>query len=60
VSAICPNQPAGRPSSSAAQRVVTASSSVAAGDVRHSMAFTFSAAAMVSPRMPGGEPVIPK
>ena len=60
VSVICPNQPVGSPSSSAAQRSVTCSSSVAAGDVRHSIAFTFRAAAMVSPRMPGGEPVMPK
>ena len=60
MSVIWPNQPAGRPSSSATQRSVTCSSSVAAGDVRHSMAFTFSAAAIISPRMPGGEPVMPK
>ncbi len=60
VSVIWPNQPAGSPSSSAVQRSVTCSSSVAAGEVRHSIAFTFRAAAIVSPRMPGGEPVIPK
>ena len=33
---------------------------MAAGEVRHSIAFTFSAAVMVSPRMPGGDPLMPK
>ena len=36
------------------------SSSVAAGEVRQSMALTLRAAASVSPRMPGPEPVIAK
>ena len=36
------------------------SSSVAAGDVRHSMAFTLSADARSSPRIPGPEPVMAK
>ncbi len=59
-SVIWPNQPVGRPVSSASQRTVTCSSSVAAGEVRHSIALTLSAAAMVSPRMPGGDPLMPK
>ena len=60
VSVISPNQSGGRPISSATQRSTRCSSSVAAGDVRHSIAFTLSAAATVSPRMPGGEPLIAK
>ena len=57
---IWPNQPAGRPISSATQASVRSSSSVAAGDVRHSIALTLSAAAISSPTMPGPLPVIPK
>ena len=60
VSVISPNHPVGRPVISATQRSTRCSSSVAAGDVRHSIALTLSAAATVSPRMPGGEPLIPK
>ena len=59
-SVIWPNQPSGSPISSRAQRSATCSSSVAAGDVRHSIGFTFRAAEISSPRIPGGEPVIPK
>src|SRR5947209_13734862 len=60
VSRISPNQPAGKPSMSSTQASVRCSSSVAAGDVRQSMALTFSALAISSPTMPGPEPVMPK
>ena len=40
--------------------LVVSSSSVADGQVRHSMPLTSSAAESISPRTPGPEPVIPK
>ncbi len=60
MSVIWPNHPSGSPSSSSTQASVRCSSSVAAGDVRHSIAFTFSAEAISSPTIPGPEPLIPK
>ena len=60
VSAISPNQLVGRPSISATHCRVRCSNSVAAGEVRHSMALTLSAAAISSPTIPGPEPLIPK
>ena len=60
VSVISPNQSDGKPSRSATQPRVRCSSSVAAGEVRHNMAFTLSAAAISSPTIPGPEPVMPK
>jgi hypothetical protein len=55
VSLIVPSKPAGSPIAARSQPVVTRSSSVAAGPVRQSMAFTFSAAASSSPIMPAAE-----
>jgi hypothetical protein len=53
VSWIIPNQPAGRPIQSRSQPIVTCSSSVAAGDVFQTMPLPFSAAASISPSIPG-------
>ena len=53
MSVIWPNQPSGSPSSSSTQASVRCSSSVAAGDVRHSIAFTLRAEAISSPTIPG-------
>ena len=60
VSVISPNQPAGSPSRSSTHASVRCSSSVAAGEVRHSIAFTLRALAISSPTMPGPLPVMPK
>ena len=49
-----PPHAAGKPISSAIQRTVCASISVAAGDRTHAPTFGFSAAASRSPRMPIG------
>ena len=57
---MCPCHPRGRPSSCASQSSVTCSSSVAAGEVDHAIAFTLNAAISSSARMPGSEPVMPK
>jgi hypothetical protein len=55
-----PKKSGGSPIHSRSQPSVTCSSSVAAGDVRHSMPLTFSAALSISPRMPGPEPEMAK
>ena len=60
VSSMWPWNPSGRPTSSRSQSIVSSSSSVAAGPVRQSIAFTLSAAASSSARIPGSEPVIAK
>jgi hypothetical protein len=60
VSLITPCSPTGSPSNCRSQSSVTSSSSVAAGPLRQSMAFTLSAAISDSARIPGPEPVIPK
>ena len=59
-SSMWPCSPSGRPSSWRSQSIVSASSSVAAGPVRQSIAFTLSAADRSSARMPGSDPVIAK
>jgi hypothetical protein len=50
----------GRTSICRSQLRTTVSSSVAAGDVRHVMALTLSAAQIISPRIPGAVVVLPK
>ncbi len=60
MSLMTPSNSTGRPSSWRSQSVVTSSSSVAAGELRQTIALTLSAAANISPRMPGPEPVIEK
>ncbi len=60
VSLMVPWNAGGRPSISASQPRTCSSSSVAAGDERQTMAFTFSAAASISPRIPGADPVMAK
>ena len=55
-----PHRSPGSPSASRSQRSVTVSSSVSAGEVRHSIPFVFSAAMSSSARMPACEPVIEK
>ena len=60
VSLMWPWNPAGSPSIWRSQSQTRSSSSVAAGPDFQSMALTLSAAASVSPRMPGPEPVIAK
>ncbi len=60
MSLITPWKVSGSPSMSRSQPSVTSSSSVCAGPLFQSMAFTLSAAASASPRIPGPEPVIPK
>ena len=59
-SSMWPIHDAGSPSRSASQPSVTCSSSVAAGDVRQSIAFWLSAAISSSARIPGSEAVMPK
>ena len=59
VSLMRPNH-SGRPRSCASHRTATSSSSLPAGEDRHSMWFVFRAAAMSSPAMPGTDPVNPK
>jgi hypothetical protein len=44
----------------ATQSSTSSSSSVAAGEVRQSIAFTFSVAASTSARIPGSEPEVAK
>jgi hypothetical protein len=55
-----PSKSAGRPIRSRSHPIVTASSSVAAGDVRHSIACWFSAAERNSASTPGAEALIAK
>ena len=55
-----PCSPGGSPRSSASHPTTTCSSSVAAGEVTHAMALTFSAAVRSSARIPGSEPVLAK
>ena len=57
VSLITPNSGSGSPTIWRSQSSATCSSSVAAGAVRQSIALTFSAAARVSPRIPGPDPL---
>ena len=60
VSLITPSNPGGSPTSWRSQSIVSSSSSVAAGELRHTMAFTFTAAASISPRIPGADPEMAK
>ena len=60
VSLMIPNHPSPSPSSWRSQSNVSCSSSVAAGDVFHSMAFVSSAAMSSSARMPGTDDEIAK
>src|SRR5262249_7796392 len=60
VAYITPLKFSGNPSSFRSQDNVTSSSAVAAGEVRHIIALTFNAAANISPRIPGAEPLIAK
>ncbi len=60
VSSMCPCSPSGRPRSWRSQSTATSSSSVAAGEVRQSIAFTFSAAVRNSARIPGSLPEMAK
>jgi hypothetical protein len=60
LSLITPSNDAGRPSSSPSHRVATSSSSVAAGDVRQSIACWLSAAVRNSASTPGALPVLLK
>src|SRR6266487_4475270 len=60
VSLITPNNGWGKPSIWRSQSSVTCSNSVAAGEVRQSIALTFNALQSISPRMPGPEPVMLK
>jgi hypothetical protein len=53
VSSMWPCRPSGRPRSCRTQSRTSSSSSVAAGDVRQSMPFTFRAAMRNSARIPG-------
>ena len=55
-----PVQPSGTPSSRPSQRIVTSSNSVAAGDVRHSIALTSSVAASASARIATGAALVAK
>ncbi len=55
-----PRKSGGRSIIRASHSQTRSSSSVGAGPVRQSMALTFRAAASVSPRMPGPEPVMEK
>ena len=57
---MCPRKSAGSSIIWASHAQTVSSSSVAAGEVRQSMALTLRAAARVSPTMPGPEPVIAK
>jgi hypothetical protein len=60
VSSMWPCKPSGSPTSWRSQSRASSSSSVAAGDVRQSIAFTLSAAASSSARIPGSLPEIAK
>ncbi len=60
VSLMIPNQPLCRPSIWRSQSSDTCSSSVALGEVFHSIPLTFSAAISSSARMPGTEALIEK
>ena len=60
VSSMWPWSPSGRPRSCRSQSSATSSSSVAAGEVRQSIAFTFSAAVRNSARIPGSLPEMAK
>ena len=60
VSSMWPCKPSGKPSSCRTQSTATSSSSVAAGEVRQSIAFTFSAAVKNSARIPGSLPEMAK
>jgi len=60
VSYTTPKKFAGRPSASRSHLSATSSTSVAAGDVRHSIPLTLSAAASNSASTAGSEPVIEK
>ena len=55
-----PRQPSDIPRSCRSQSMTSSSSSVADGDVRHNIPFTFRAAVSASPRIPGPDPVIAK
>ncbi len=55
-----PNHSSESPSHWRSQLIVTCSSSVAAGQLFHSMPLTFNAAVSISPRMPGPDPVMEK
>ena len=60
VSSMCPCQPLGSPSSCAVQSSTTASSSVAAGAVRHRNATELSVAVSSSARIAGSAAVLAK
>ena len=60
VSSMCPWRPSGRPKSWRSQSRASSSTSVAAGEVLQSMAFTFKAAMRSSARIPGSEPEMAK
>jgi hypothetical protein len=60
VSVVIPNQPSPRPSIWRSQSVTSCSSSVAAGDVFQSIAFTSSVAVSISARMPGTDDDVAK
>lgn len=60
VSLMTPNHPSPSPSICRSQSRARCSSSVAAGDVFQSIAFTFSAAASISASTPGTEPLMAK
>ena len=55
-----PNHPVPSPSIWRNQSSARSSSSVAAGEVFHNIAFTFSAAASISAMTPGADPVVAK
>jgi hypothetical protein len=60
VSVVMPNHPSPNPSIWRNQSVATCSSSVAAGDVFHNIAFTSSAATNISARIPGTDDDVAK
>ena len=60
VSVVIPNHPSPNPSIWRNQSVATSSSSVAAGDVFHNIAFTSSVAINNSARMPGTDDDVAK
>ena len=60
VSVSSPSNASGRPSASRNQRTTMPSSSVATGEVRHSIALATSVAVTISPRIPGPEAVLGK
>ena len=57
---IIPLKESGSPIICRSQSRTCSSSSVAAGDVRHSIPLTLSAAVTISPKIPGSEPVVGK